>query len=220
MDEKRFDAREALGYGWGVTKRKLGFFIVFFLLVACVWIAADQLVEFLLPHFLEKTGELAVQALIGIVVVWCSLRVFDGREVDWRRAYASGTVVGNYLLTQLLYCLIVAGGLILLIIPGIIWAVQFGYAGYVVLDEGLSPVDALKRSAQLTRGSRTELVLLALLLIGVNLLGALALVIGLFASVPTTWMAWTWTYRRLQGQTVGVPVPPPPPRDVLPGSSI
>lgn len=178
--------------------------MLFVLVLAMVAVAFFRLTEFLFPEFLEGSVKWLVTAVLALAVIWACLRLHDGEAIDWRSAYGSGTRVGNFLITQFLYSLIVMGGLILLVIPGIIWAVQFGMAGYVSLDEGLDPIEALKRSSRLTRGTRGELVLLGLLLTGINLLGFLALGIGLFATIPLTWMAWTRAYRLLQQETLPV----------------
>ena len=39
-------------------------------------------------------------------------------------------------------------------------------------------------------------------MIGVNLLGAICLGVGLLVSIPTTWLAAASVYRRLQGTAV------------------
>jgi uncharacterized membrane protein len=62
----------------------------------------------------------------------------------------------------------------------------------------LGPVEALKQSGALTQGAKWNLFLFGLLLCGVNLLGALVLLIGLFATIPTTMVATAYAYRRLQ----------------------
>jgi len=46
-----------------------------------------------------------------------------------------------------------------------------------------------------------DLFLFNLLLILINLLGAICLLIGLFVTIPTTMVAWAFVYRRLLAQT-------------------
>lgn len=103
----------------------------------------------------------------------------------------------NYLGASILAGLVVFAGLILLIVPGIIAALALSLVSFVVVDRGLSPVDALKESARITKGRRLELLLFFLLLAAINILGAIALLVGLLVSVPVSHLAMTHAYRSL-----------------------
>ncbi len=99
---------------------------------------------------------------------------------------------------SILYGLMVLGGLILCVIPGIYLAIRFSFYGYLIIDRDTGPVGALKRSWEITRGSTFELFLLGVVFFGITLLGVLACVVGLFAAVPTIWIAHAHVYRRLE----------------------
>jgi uncharacterized membrane protein len=64
----------------------------------------------------------------------------------------------------------------------------------------MGPAEAIKRSGVLTNGVKRNLVLFWLMLIGINILGMLALGVGLIAPVPISWLANAYVYRRLQLQ--------------------
>ena len=68
----------------------------------------------------------------------------------------------QYLWTVILYALIVVGGLLLLIVPGIIWAFHYVFAPYAVLIEGVSGRPALWRSRELTKGRVFRILLIEL----------------------------------------------------------
>jgi len=70
-----------------------------------------------------------------------------------------------FLFGLILYTLITLVGTILLIIPGIIWGIKFQFFGYFIVDKGLEPIEALKRSAAITKGVRWSLLFLALSLL-------------------------------------------------------
>src|SRR5581483_10241008 len=91
-----------------------------------------------------------------------------------------------YLLTSILFALIVAGGLVLLIVPGVVWMLQFGFATFVSVDRCLDPIGCLRASSQLTRGVKGRLLGFVLAAIALNLLGCLALGVGLLFTVPMT----------------------------------
>ena len=85
----------------------------------------------------------------------------------------------------------------MLIVPGIIWGIQYMFFSYFIIDEDLGPMEALKRSAAITEGAKWDLFLFGLLLAGINLLGALCLLVGLIATIPATMLAFAFAYRRL-----------------------
>lgn len=98
--------------------------------------------------------------------------------------------------------------LALLIIPALVVSLVFGFAFYLVIDRDLHALEALKESARITHGHRKQLFLLLLAIIGINIVGLVALVIGLFVSIPVTVLAMIHAYRVLSGTELPVVVPP------------
>ena len=62
-------------------------------------------------------------------------------------------------------------------------------------------------SSAITRGAKWSLLLLGIFLAAVNLLGVLALFVGLLWTIPTTLVASTYVYRKLLVQTMPAPAP-------------
>lgn len=198
----KFSKGEAIQFGWEATKRHLGFFIIV-LIIALVANAIPNRVQDAtketapLLSFLFGLVSLFVGQVVAIGVTRISLRVHDREQPELADLFNRYALFFKYLFASLLYALIVAAGLILLIVPGIMWAVRFALYGYLVVDKGLGPVEALGQSAQLTQGARWDLFVFGLLLFGIILLGALALGVGLFLAFPTALMAGAFVYRRL-----------------------
>jgi len=92
-------------------------------------------------------------------------------------------------------------GFLLLIVLGIIFVLMFMFTTLIVIDRGLGPIEAMKESSRITRGHRWTLLGLALLVLLVNLLGPLALVVGLLVSVPVSWIALAHVYCVLARRT-------------------
>jgi len=103
----------------------------------------------------------------------------------------------RYLGMNLIFTIGFVIGLILLVVPGIILAIGWGFAPYLVVEQGAGPIDSLKRSWELTRGNRWTLFLLGLALIGLNILGFCALVVGLLITLPVSTLAGVHAYRVL-----------------------
>lgn len=103
----------------------------------------------------------------------------------------------KYIGTTILYVIAVFGGFLLLIVPGVIAAIAFMFALYLVVDKGLGPIEALKESARITKGNRLRLFALLGAITLVSLLGLVALVVGLLVAIPITSIAFLDAYRRL-----------------------
>ncbi len=69
---------------------------------------------------------------------------------------------GASLGVHILYSLIVISGIILMILPGIIWAISNGLASFAMLDKKLSPIQALQLSRKITAGHRFKLFIIGL----------------------------------------------------------
>ena len=82
---------------------------------------------------------------IKTVVGGGPLNIRKTLKVGWRKT-------GKFFLVGLLNMLIVFLGLILFIVPGIIFAVWFSFSRFVLIKEGLGVKASLKRSKELVRG--------------------------------------------------------------------
>ena len=111
-----------------------------------------------------------------------------------------------YILSSICYGLVVIGGMILLIVPGIIFAVMLQMYFYLIVDKGLGPIQSLKRSRVITKGSRGQLCVFGLLLFLLNLAGLLCLVVGLFFTISISSIAMAYVYDRLEHSSDVTPV--------------
>ena len=76
-----------------------------------------------------------------------------GEAIGWKEAYKrSRPKINPFFSTSILNGLAVLGGMILLIIPGIIFGLWFSQSPYIVIEEGLSNSAALKRSKYYVKG--------------------------------------------------------------------
>ena len=115
--------------------------------------------------------------------------------------YTNWRTLLNFLAAGFLYNIIVAIGLILLVVPGIYFAIRFQYFGYLIADKNLGPIQAFKESTQLTVGVKWGLFKFGFLLGLINILGFLALIVGLILTIPTSMVANGYMFRKLQRDT-------------------
>lgn len=99
-----------------------------------------------------------------------------------------------YFLTSIVMGLGVLLGLLLLIIPGIILALMWIFALYLVIDQQDGIIESLKHSYRITLGYKWDILALVVIMILINILGMLALLIGLFITLPVTYLAQARMY--------------------------
>jgi uncharacterized membrane protein len=205
MTTGEFSKGEAIRFGWSAMKANLGFFIGV-LIVGFVVCAIPEALqkwarEEALPlALLFGLASFIFQVIIGMGYITISLKLADNAKPELGDLFSRVHLFFKYLGGSILLGLIVLGGLILLIVPGIVWALKFQFFSYFVIDKELGPVEALRKSAAITEGAKWNLLLFGLVLVGINILGALALVVGLFATIPTTMVALAFVYRKLLAQ--------------------
>jgi len=90
--------------------------------------------------------------------------------------------------------LIVLGGLILLIVPGIIFACKLAFVPYLVVDRKLGATDAISTSWRLTNGHAMEVFLIGLLAVPIVIAGLICLIVGVIISAMWIEMAMASLY--------------------------
>lgn len=116
-------------------------------------------------------------------------------------------ILFKYILASIVYSIVVVVGLILLIIPGIIWAIKYSYVLTLTVDKNLSLKDAFATSRDMTAGLKWRLMGFGGALLGVNILGFLLLGVGLIFTIPLTTIATYVMYNKLY-ERVGKPQAP------------
>lgn len=75
------------------------------------------------------------------------------KPTEWKATFSgSSNLIWPVIITSFLVTLIVLGGTLLLIIPGIIFAVWYSFSTYVVIFEGAKGLSALRASKALVAG--------------------------------------------------------------------
>ena len=204
MTAKSFSMSEAINFGWEVTKSNF-LFLIGVLLIAGVIGALPQLGG-------NRDEASALACVLGIVsfvlntiismgLAKITLEFVDRRSPGFGDLFAPAPLFLNFFIAELICGFMVAVGLVLFVVPGILAAIVFGFYSFLIVDRGLGPIESLSRSAEITKGARMSLFLFGLLILGINFLGFLALIIGLFVTVPISMIAWGYVFRQLEAQT-------------------
>ncbi|RJQ19298.1 MAG: DUF975 family protein [Nitrospiraceae bacterium] len=204
MSGKKFSIEDAIKFGWGTVKDNFRFFagllVVAFLIENLpVMIANYVRNAFPLVSFVLYLASWFLGFVIQMGLIKVSLKFCDGIKGQMDDLLSSFDRLPAFIAGSMVYALIIIGGLMLFIVPGVIWGIRFSMFPYFILEKGLGPIEALKASGETTAGAKWDLFLLWLLLGLINLAGVIVFVIGLFVTIPVAMVAYTYAYRKLAG---------------------
>ena len=196
---------DAIGYGWKrFSSNPVPWLLVIvaFAVVSIIiqWISS-QAGTGLFTVLLFNLVSTVVGAIFGAAFVRGALHELDGNRPGIEAYFQFPNVV-NIVLASVLVSVITGIGFILLIIPGIIAAFLLMFTQMFVIDRNEAPVAALNSSFRATSANVGPLVLLFIALIGLNIVGAILLGIGLLVTVPVSVIALTYAYRVTVGGRV------------------
>lgn len=216
MDKKDFSVEEALQYGWNIMKDNIWFFVgvlvVAWALAGVPHIIANILQEqsIGLSFFFRIIGW-AANIIVSIGLIAIALKFLDKQDPKFEDLFSFKPYFWKYLGASILTGLVVWVGFMLLIVPGIYWALKFQFFGYFVVEQGREPVEAMRMSSRITHSVKWKLFGFGLVLALINIVGTICLFIGLLVTVPITLLAYSFVYRKLLEQTesaqLGEPTP-------------
>lgn len=221
MAEMKFSRDQAISFGWQTMKANLVFFIVLILIMGLMNVIPGMVSQLAQKSGSAGNANLGLIFFAGIVqlaftvlgmimqigMMKICLKFIDGEKPDYMDLFTHYRYFFNFLIGGILVALIVLGGMLLLIVPGIIWAIKYSYVGYLIVDRDMNPIDAIKKSGQITMGAKWDLFVFGVIIVLINFLGVLCLGVGLFATIPTSLIAMTFVYRQLLASAEPAPAP-------------
>jgi ankyrin repeat protein/uncharacterized membrane protein len=203
---------QSLRFAFQTVCNNIGFFfgvqIIPYLIIAAVLFSAVFIGVrlHLRPMFmvvipLLQIGATAFLLLIQMGLIKSGIMLFKQGKCSVSDFLSVRRLFFRYLLTWILYSLIVTVGLLFVVIPGAYLAVRFFFFSYFIIDgTTANPIEALKKSYSLTKGMEWQIFLFGLLMMGIACLGAIALIIGLLFAIPVAVAAASALYCKLTGQ--------------------
>ena len=198
----------AVQFGWGNVKSDLRFFIIITLIYVAILVIVGAIFDNFMSIKMNNNTKISfnvvswvINSILTIGFMKISLNYVDNKKSndisEIFSGFSSGRVIGNYLLASFLYGLICLVGLILLVLPGIIWSIKYSYTLYLVVDKNMNAVQAIKMSGKITNGFKIDLCIFGLLLFCIAVLGVLCLGVGIFVALPVIFLANAYVYRQL-----------------------
>jgi uncharacterized membrane protein len=195
---KKVEIGKAIGYGWESIKKDFWYFVA----IAAIYLVISNISS------AQKTepSQFNIYGLLSLVIssyltggmMKIGLSYFDGKKVAITEMFTQYQYFFRVLGASILTCIIVILGLILLIVPGIIWGLKYQFAINLIVDKNIGIMEAMRQSAELTKGVKWQLFVFNLAVFGVMILGALVFGVGVLVAFPVVWLADIYVCRKLQ----------------------
>jgi uncharacterized membrane protein len=204
-----FSTGSAIRFGWETFKRRPWFFVGSTLVILIVSLAVDSLIGVIdgvmsggpdQPSIFGMLVNFALGTLVSMGATAFYLAAHDNPDTVELSSLWHPRPFWKYLGASILLGLAIGIGFILLIVPGVIFALMFLFTTFIVIDRELGPIEAMKESHRITRGHKWPLLGFVIVLTLINLLGVLALVVGLLVSIPVSTLAFVHAYRVLSAK--------------------
>ncbi len=201
------------GHAWEIMKKRFPelLLIVLFQMVLSAPTGAKHLLYTWSGGSVATTGLL--QFVYSLLIVmplsygcsWVYLKAIRGDDFRFQDIFFAYQSFGNILLANLLVCLIVVAGFIMLIVPGFIFACKLAFVPYLVMDEKMEAVDAIRKSWNMTRGFSWTIFLMGIASIFVAIGGLICFIVGIFPAILWISLAFASMYHVVSVQAKARP---------------
>lgn len=208
----RIDMGDVMNEAFRIFKSEMGLLVGVNLFVIVISAVLGQVVKNMNPPLVQNFEVLGIVAgvvlqlsvnvvdmFLGIGQTILVLNVVIGRKASFSDVFSGGPYFWRILGGSIIFGLMVGIGMVFLIVPGIILALMFGQFYNLIVDRDMGLMQSLEVTRQLTAGNKGTLLVLALVSIGIGILGVFACVIGVLFAIPYIQVMGIVAYRRMAG---------------------
>ena len=196
------DVESLLGRAWQRFKDNAGVLVLATLFVFVVsslsnvvsYVYEDETVAACLGSIIYYVILLA----LGAGLNWLCLLVARHGTASFERVFDGFRRFGRVVGYQLLYSIAVGVGLLLLVVPGVFLMLALFPVTFLVLDGDDGVEETFRHAWRMTEGYRGRILLLYLVVFGLNLLGFLALCVGVLVTAPLSYVMLALVYEELR----------------------
>jgi uncharacterized membrane protein len=170
-----------IGAGWQLVKADLGNFV----LIALVFGILGG-VPFIYG------------ALVAGMHIYC-LKKLLGRRAEFADLFKGFNFFVPTLVASIVIWLFTLAGTLLCIIPGLVVAAMYKFTYLFIVDKRMDFWQAMQASHAVAKNDYFGFTIFLLAMAGVNLLGALCCIVGIFVTIPVTFAAITVAYQETVG---------------------
>lgn len=196
---------ELLKTSWATTKKYvwelIGIVITYSIIIL--------LVNLIFGNF-SFSQTYSIKSVIGSIVILFVEIVFmagytrilldatEGKEVKFSSFKTEFPKIGKLFLADLVFGVLIIVGLLLLVIPGIWILLRLMFFPYFIIGENCGPIEALKKSWNITKRNDGYLFLFILTAILLMIIGLICLIVGVFVTSVVLALASTYLYKSLK----------------------
>lgn len=203
MNKQALFYKPLLKEAWALTKKHYWTIFLFGFIYACVFMGLSSIQEqasSILKLFFTTLILIVADIFFSFWSKRLSILVAQDSDIKFISIFDNLKNLGRFFATNIIYSLIVLGGLILLIIPGIIWAIKYSLAPYFAI-EGMGVKESLQASANATKDVKLKIIAFSFLLTIIVALSMIPLFLGLFITIPLVLVAGGVMYNRLKNSS-------------------
>lgn len=202
----KFALWELVEYWWKQTQKHMGKFVLWFGIYIVLQIIStlrgysDNNTFSLVYPAVSVVVSLLIALLGGWLNLWfknLSLHIVHDKKPRFSDVFVDLRQTGIYILSSILVGIFVVVWMCLLVLPGIIVSLRLKFVGYLILDKKLWPRQAIKASWKMTKWFASDIFALNLLCGLINILGVLAIFVGLLRTVPLLMLANAYLYKKM-----------------------
>jgi uncharacterized membrane protein len=185
---------QSIRFGWETTKKNFWFLVgvaLVSMIIGNIGSESRQNNGWDLVGFLASTW-----MTCGTTAIFLAFR--RGQKPPFTMLFTTVERYLSVLGATILVLLIIAGGMILLIVPGISWAIKYQFTVPLIIDKKLGVMEAMRRSGEMTKGRKWSLFGFDLTMLGIVILGAICLGVGILVAMPVAGLALIDLYDKLQ----------------------
>jgi len=184
--------------GWEIFRSRAGELIAYTVIIALVTGALSRM---------DAIGSLVSTLVSGPLYAGYFVylfMMFEGRDVRFGDFFKGFNYFLPLLLASFVAGFLVLVGMLLLVLPGIYLAVGYFFATMLIVDYRMDFWQAMETSRKIVTKNWFQIFVFTLVLFALNLLGGLALLVGLFVTVPLSFCAAAVAYRDIVGLQAGM----------------
>jgi len=145
-------------------------------------------------NFFGLVYSILINGPVQYGVAFAYLKAARGDKLEIKDMFEAFKNYWNAVLASLLVFVIVIIGLILLIVPGIIFACKLAFAPYLVVDRKMEVMEAIRESWRMTGGHAWKVFLIGLLAVPIGIAGLICFGVGIIVAIMWITLAFASLY--------------------------
>ena len=168
-----------IGAGWQLVKQDLGIFVLVSIVFALI-----------------NSVPLIQGSMMAGFHIFCMKKLL-GRPADFADLFKGFNFFVPALVASLVISLFTFAGTLLCIIPGLVVAAMYKFTYLFIVDKRMDFWQAMQASHAIAKNDYFGFTMFLLAMVGVNILGVLCCIVGVFVTIPITFAAITVAYKEI-----------------------